>query len=157
MSKKVDIDQVENSANAAGIEQPKVKSLVSDLRKAIEEEASLKDRQPRTKKRLIIVANTEGQDEDFISKLVETPMNVVEIPEDGDHTLVVESIGRAGVMFNNESKRGQKSPVKTVFEVLADVNAKFFKSFGITRKSKDMCVVVTTDNTLPNIQVDKEE
>ena len=149
MKNKVAIDQVEHTASSVGIEQDKVRTLVQDLRKAIEEESELSDKEPRVKKRLVIVANVSGKDENLVKLLSEIPFSVVECAEDFDHNQVVGQVCVAAYDFNANNKKGVKKPVKTVFEALEIVPAKHFKPTGVNRKTKEPVIVVTTDNIIP--------
>lgn len=149
MKNKVDIEQVEHTANLVGIDQTKTQKLIKDLRQAIEEENADKDKQPREKKQFIVIANVDEKTTDFVEELQNTPISVIEYPEDGDHNEVINKIYAAIYDFNANNKKGQKNPVKKVFEGLEVLPMKHFKEVGVGRKTKEPVIIVTTDNNVP--------
>lgn len=146
MKTKVSIDQVEHTAQSLSIDSSKVNALIEDLRKSLEEEDEIKV--PRQKKQLVIVANVENVNERIAELLTEVPMAVVEYPVDDDHNLILDKINKASYEYN-VSKKGRKKPVSKHFESLFNVQRRFFKEQGIGVKSKDISIVVTTDNQIP--------
>lgn len=156
MKKKVDIEQVEFTANAVGIDQEKTNKLVKDLRQALEQEAEQNEKKPREKRQLVIVANVDGKTTDFVEDLMETPMSVVEFPEDGDHNEVINEICKAAYDFNANNKKGQKNPVRKIFEALEVIAKKHFDTTSVKRKNKEPLIVVTTDNNIPTEEVETE-
>lgn len=149
MKTKVSIDQVEHTAQSLQIDGSKVNKLVDDLRKSLEEEAA--EPVKREKKQLVVVANIEGLSEDLVSAISEIPMMIVEYPADGDHNQIVPSIHKAAYEYNL-SKKGQKKPVTKVLETLSTAQRKFFKPENIGVKSKEISILVTTDNIVPMIE-----
>jgi len=103
----------------------------------------------------------EGSDEPKVKKqfvmLVSDPNKVInksltgwviQMPEDEDVQSVVECIKKGAYNFN-ASKKGQKYPVSSIGQAIANVSNKFFKPYNVSIKSKEPILIVTTDNILP--------
>jgi hypothetical protein len=73
---------------------------------------------------------------------------VLQIPEDQDVATVVDSIKKSSYNFN-ASKKGQKYPVTSIGQAIANVPNKFFKPANLKVKTKEPVYVLTTDNILP--------
>jgi len=101
------------------------------------------DGAPKVKKQyVILVSDKEG----IITK--DLVGWVVQIPEDDDVTEVLESIKKGAYNFN-ASKKGQKYPVSSIGQAIANVGNKFFKPYNVSIKTKEPVYVVTTNNNLP--------
>ena len=103
----------------------------------------------------------EGSDEPKVKKqfvmLVSDPNSVinkdltgwvVQMPEDEDVRDVVECIKKGAYNFN-ASKKGQKYPVTSIGQAIANVGNKFFKPYNVSIKTKEPILIVTTNNILP--------
>ena len=98
---------------------------------------------PKVKKQyVILVSDKEG----IITK--DLVGWVIQIPEDDDVTEVLESIKKGAYNFN-ASKKGQKYPVSSIGQAIANVSGKFFKPYNVSIKTKEPVYVVTTNNNLP--------
>jgi len=154
---KVEIEQIEHTAKSVGIEAQKVDNLIIDLKESIEQEKELKDGQPREKKQFLVIANTSHLSEEDAAKITETPMVVVQFPEDGDHNEVIQGVVTAARSYNIElkespKKKSRRKPVEKILEAISAVQAKFFKNEGIVIKTKEPVIVVTTDNEIPKVK-----
>ena len=101
------------------------------------------DEAPKVKKQyVIVVSDTTG----LITK--DLVGWVLQIPEDEDVTAVMDGIKKSAYNFN-ASKKGNKYPVSSIGQALANVSNKFFKPYNISVKTKEPVLVVTTNNVLP--------
>jgi hypothetical protein len=104
---------------------------------------------------------TEGSDEPKVKKqyvmLVSDPNGVInkdltgwviQMPEDEDVRDVVNCLKKGAYNFN-ASKKGQKYPVSSIGQAIANVGNKFFKPYNVSIKTKEPILIVTTDNKLP--------
>ena len=73
---------------------------------------------------------------------------VLQIPEDDDVATVIDSI-KTGAYNFNASKKGQKYPVSSIGQAIANVPNKFFKTNNLKIKTKEPVYVLTTNNVLP--------
>lgn len=73
---------------------------------------------------------------------------VLQIPEDDDVATVVDSIKKSSYNFN-ASKKGNKYPVTSIGQAIANVPNKFFKTNELKIKTKEPIQILTTDNILP--------
>jgi hypothetical protein len=73
---------------------------------------------------------------------------VLQIPEDQDVATVVDSIRKSSYNFN-ASKKGNRYPVSSIGQAIANVPNKFFKTNEIKIKTKEPVQILTTDNILP--------
>jgi len=73
---------------------------------------------------------------------------VLQIPENDDVATVLDSI-KSGAYNFNASKKGQKYPVSSIGQAIANVPNKFFKTNNLKIKTKEPVYVLTTNNVLP--------
>jgi hypothetical protein len=73
---------------------------------------------------------------------------VLQIPEDDDVATVIDSI-KTGAYNFNASKKGQKYPVSSIGQAIANVPNKFFKTNNLKIKTKEPVQIITTNNVLP--------
>jgi len=73
---------------------------------------------------------------------------VLQIPEDDDVATVIDSIKNGAYNFN-ASKKGQKYPVSSIGQAIANVPNKFFKTNNLKIKTKEPVQIITTNNVLP--------
>jgi hypothetical protein len=99
--------------------------------------------EPKVKKQFVIVVSDPNN---IINK--DLTGWVMQIPEDEDVTDVVECIKKGAYNFN-ASKKGQKYPVTSIGQAIANVSNKFFKPYNVSIKTKEPVLVVTTNNILP--------
>ena len=73
---------------------------------------------------------------------------VLQIPENDDVATVLDSI-KSGAYNFNASKKGQKYPVSSIGQAIANVPNKFFKTNNLKIKTKEPVQIITTNNVLP--------
>ena len=99
--------------------------------------------EPKVKKQYVmLVSDTTG----IINK--DLTGWVLQMPEDEDVRDVVDCIKKGAYNFN-ASKKGQKYPVSSIGQAIANVGNKFFKPYNVSIKTKEPILIVTTDNKLP--------
>jgi len=99
--------------------------------------------EPKVKKQYVmLVSDTTG----IINK--DLTGWVLQMPEDEDVRDVVDCIKKGAYNFN-ASKKGQKYPVSSIGQAIANVGNKFFKPYNVSIKTKEPILIVTTNNVLP--------
>ena len=99
--------------------------------------------EPKVKKQYVmLVSDTTG--------IIDRDLTgwVLQMPEDEDVRDVVDCIKKGAYNFN-ASKKGQKYPVTSIGQAIANVGNKFFKPYNVSIKTKEPILIVTTDNKLP--------
>lgn len=145
-------DDIEHVLTQKGVEQPKVKDIMTEIKRLEDEEAERAKLQASTrkKKKMVLVASDP---EDRFVQVVDCPVWVVQMNEEDNHTDVIEKINSATYAYNNDvlngKKKSKKNPVYKVSESLEQVTAKYFKEEEISVKTKEPTVIVRTDNKIP--------
>ena len=146
-------EDIEHVLNQKGVEQPRVESIMSEIKRLENQEAELAaaKKAQRKKKKFVLVASDP---EDRYVKVVECPVWVVQMNDEDNHTDVVEKISRATYEYNNDvlngnKKSSKKNPVYKISESLEQVTAKYFADEDISVKTKEPTVIVRTDNEIP--------
>jgi len=99
--------------------------------------------EPKVKKQYVmLVSDTTG--------IIDRDLTgwVLQMPEDEDVRDVVDCIKKGAYNFN-ASKKGQKYPVTSIGQAIANVGNKFFKPYNVSIKTKEPILIVTTNNVLP--------
>jgi len=108
-----------------------------------EETGNDEEGEPKPKQQFVIlVSDTNG----IINK--DLVGWVLQIPENDDVATVLDSI-KSGAYNFNASKKGQKYPVSSIGQAIANVPNKFFKTNNLKIKTKEPVYVLTTNNVLP--------
>ena len=146
-------EDIEHVLNQKGVDQPRVESIMSEIKRLENQEAELAaaKKAQRKKKKFVLVASDP---EDRYVKVVECPVWVVQMNDEDNHTDVVEKISRATYEYNNDVLNGnkkspKKNPVYKISESLEQVTAKYFADEDISVKTKEPTVIVRTDNEIP--------
>ena len=146
-------EDIEHVLNQKGVDQPRVESIMSEIKRLENQEAELAaaKKAQRKKKKFVLVASDP---EDRYVKVVECPVWVVQMNDEDNHTDVVEKISRATYEYNNDvlngnKKSSKKNPVYKISESLEQVTAKYFADEDISVKTKEPTVIVRTDNEIP--------
>jgi uncharacterized protein Smg (DUF494 family) len=149
MSKKVTIEDVKDVLLAQGFEHNKVNNAIEELKAIIEEEAADKPKEKKAKSTFYVIANTSELDEDQKKFLGQIPLQVVKVKADIPHTSVIEHIS-AAIRQNNIEQQGKKKPkiASTIFSGLERLSARFFKTEGVSRLSKEIVMLIETDNSV---------
>ena len=128
-----------SNATVAVDEAAKVEEAVD----ASEETGNDEEDEPKPKQQFVIlVSDTTG----IITK--DLVGWVLQIPENDDVATVLDSIKNGAYNFN-ASKKGQKYPVSSINQAIANVPNKFFKTNNLKIKTKESVYVLTTNNVLP--------
>ena len=110
---------------------------------ASEETGNDEESEPKPKQQFVIlVSDTNG----IINK--DLVGWVLQIPENDDVATVLDSI-KSGAYNFNASKKGQKYPVSSIGQAIANVPNKFFKTNNLKIKTKEPIQIITTNNVLP--------
>ena len=149
MSKKVTIEDVKDVLLGQGFDQTKVNNAIEELKAIIEEEASDKPKEKKQKALYYVLANTSQLEEEHKKILGSIPLQVVKVRADIPHTSVIEHIS-AAIRQNNIEQEGKKKPkiAGSIFSGLERLSARFFKTEGISRLSKEVVMVIETDNQI---------
>ena len=145
-------DDIEHVLTQKGVEQPKVKDIMTEIKRLEDEEAERAKLQLHSqKKKMVLVAS--DPDDRFI-QVVDCPVWVLQMNEEDNHTEIIEKINKATYAYNNDvlngkKKNSRKNPVYKVSESLEQVTAKYFKEEEISVKTKEPTVIVRTDNEIP--------
>lgn len=146
-------DDIEHVLMQKGVDQPKVKDIMSEIKRLEDEEAQRAKLQAasRKKKKMVLVASDP---EDRFTQVVDCPVWVVQMNEEDNHTELLDKIHSAAYSYNNDvlngkKKNSRKNPVYKVSEVLEQVTAKYFTEEEISVKTKEPTVIVRTDNKVP--------
>ena len=108
-----------------------------------EETGNDEEGEPKPKQQFVIlVSDTNG----IINK--DLVGWVLQIPENDDVATVLDSI-KSGAYNFNASKKGQKYPVSSIGQAIANVPNKFFKTNNLKIKTKEPIQIITTNNVLP--------
>jgi hypothetical protein len=132
---KISIDELSVllSRNNVGPEETiKILADAEELAKASKPEKS----GVKVKNGFTIIAVTE---EDITS----VPCFIVQTKEDFDHTTIIPQLQTAAAKYN-QTKKGQKLPIRTFGELFEFAQNKFFKEIGVQRKTKTPALVIAT-------------
>lgn len=146
-------DDIEHVLTQKGVEQPKVKDIMSEIKRLEDEEAERAKLQASTRKKKKMVLVASDPDDRFV-QVVDCPVWVLQMNEEDNHTDVIDKINSATYAYNNDvlngkKKNSRKNPVYKVSESLEQVTAKYFKEEEISVKTKEPTVIVRTDNQIP--------
>ena len=142
---KVKVEQVEFTMNEVGIDSKDIAKVIADLEQSLQEEDE--QRAPTVKKTVFGIARTDKP----IPKVEETPMLALKAPEELTYIEVEELFYKACYEYNANHKKGQKNPVKEVFEAVgAPGIGKYFKEQGIQILTKEPLTIIPTDNRIPS-------
>ena len=139
---KADIEIVKETMIHHQIDEPKAQEIIDDLKKVIEEE--LAARAPAVKKQYgVIVSDPLGH----------IPPNsvftgwVFQMEEEDN---VADGLRRVHttVFDFNQTKKGQRTPIRTVGGAMEIISGTLFKENGIIPKTKEPVCVLVTDNKI---------
>ena len=146
-------EDIEHVLNQKGVDQPRVESIMLEIKRLENQEAELAaaKKAERKKKKFVLVASDP---EDRYAKVVECPVWVIQMNDEDNHTDVVDKISRATYEYNNDvlngnKKSSKKNPVYKISESLERVQSKYFADEDISVKTKEPTIIVRTDNEIP--------
>ena len=141
---KIDIENVIEALKISKVNPDDQDKVVKYLEKVIEEEkqdrAENKVKKAKPELGVILLDNSGEIKNDSISALI------YEAPPNSNHNETLDKIKKAAAEFNN-TKKGQKQPVKTFSDAFATVKPKQFKTQNLKKKVKHPVIcLVTPDN-----------
>ena len=146
-------EDIEHVLNQKGVDQPRVESIMLEIKRLENQEAELAaaKKAERKKKKFVLVASDP---DDRYAKVVECPVWVIQMNDEDNHTDVVDKISRATYEYNNDvingnKKSSKKNPVYKISESLERVQSKYFADEDISVKTKEPTIIVRTDNEIP--------
>ena len=100
-------EDIEHVLTQKGVEQPKVKDIMSEIKRLEDEEAERAKMQAasRKKKKMVLVASDP---DDRFMQVVDCPVWVVQMNEEDNHTDLIEKINSATYAYNNDVLNGNK-------------------------------------------------
>ena len=104
-------EDIEHVLNQKGVDQPRVESIMLEIKRLENQEAELAaaKKATRKKKKFVLVASDP---EDRYAKVVECPVGVIQMNDEDNHTDVVDKISRATYDYNNDVLNGNKKWTK---------------------------------------------
>jgi hypothetical protein len=142
---KVDIDSVEHRMAEAQIDNKEIQAVLAALKQEISDAKAAKEAQPKIIKNKYVIARTNLP---AGTKLTETPMQVVEAPDDVAWNAIIDEIKNAANTANNDCKKLKNDPLKSIFDTLDRCPSKYLKQYNIRLVSKEMPQVLETDNLI---------
>jgi hypothetical protein len=141
MIKEKDLLTVKQAMLESDIDSSKVQEVISKLMPP--EENEVDDAPPSVKKEFLVLASTEGS----------TPIPddlvvwVAQVLEGTDPNLLVSMISDCAHDYNM-TRKGRKSPVRTIGEAIEVVSGSITREHGVWLKTKEPVRLMTTDNSL---------
>jgi hypothetical protein len=116
------IEEIVETLRSNQIPTDKIRAIVEELQ-GVEEEKKT-EKEPGAKKQFVLLKNTD--DTGF----------AVQVKEDQDVGQTTELIKTAARAFN-QTRKGQKNPVRNVTQALRELPAKFLVEANVWRKTKE--------------------
>ena len=140
---KISLETVAEILNEEGVDKNKQAKIIEHLQEILKAEKEEKDSEklPRQKNELGVILLNDNDEikTDNISALV------YEIPSSENHDSVLDKIKKATAEFNN-TKKGQKHPVKSFSEAFQVVKPKQFKAQNMKKRTKSIVrCLITAD------------
>lgn len=141
--KKLSLDEIQGVLNKKVPQESK--EILKQLEELLDEDDAPK--KPRVKYKNIILAN------DSAGELIDTPLAVVQVPEDFDADILLDKLSQIGIMANNDAQQAKKSklkknPLKSIGDILENCPKKYFKELKIKVLSVFPTHIVETDNSI---------
>lgn len=146
---KVDIEDVEHIIAKYQVDQKTAQQIIADVKQAAEDaraDGGLGAGGKKTKYKFLIVASDPDKKYPDLENI---PMWVFKVPDEENHTDVLGRFYKGVYEFNAKSRKGRKSPIKTVGGGIQAVGSKFFKPNKTPILTKEPVIVLVTDNTIP--------
>ena len=142
---KLNIEDVQEAIKLANVTPDQQDKILQHLQQVAAEEKKEKEENklPRQKKEFGVI---------LLDELGEIPTTnisalVYEIPDNVEHDSVIERLAKA-VGEHNQTKKGMKTPVKSVSEAFAAIKPKLLKAQGLTRKTKEPVRCLKSNNKI---------
>ncbi len=133
---KISLEEVQEALETSKLEPTKVNEVIKKLAQLVEEKKEEKDetKLPRQKNEFLIVLDSSVT-EDLKGRNDLTGW-VVQIPTGQDAGLTLDKLQIAATDFNNNTRKGKKSPLKKWGDIFAYIARKFTKKVGVQIKTK---------------------
>ena len=142
---KLSLDDIQEAIKLANVTPDQQDKILQHLQQVAAEEKKEKEENklPRQKKEfgVILIDELNEIKTDNISALV------YEIPDNVEHDSVIERLTKA-IKEHNQTKKGLKTPVKSVSEAFNVIKPKIFKTQGLTRKTKEPVRCLKSNNKI---------
>jgi len=139
----IDLGTVQEILREQKVDAAVIKTVVQELQKvAAEEKADKGASGPKQKYQYSIIVNSPTNDLNNLQGWV------VKMPEDQKPSELLAKIQMAAAKQNNGSRRGKKSPIKSVAEAFLNLKRKFTKTENFQPLTRESVQVIISDNTL---------
>lgn len=140
---KIDIDTVQHILSANSVDASTIKQVMKDIENEVKLEQADKEQKQKVEKykAVIVLENLPSNAQDL------TPL-VVECIEEVQHDTILQRISAAAKEANSTAKKFKKKPLKSIYETIQLCPPKFLKNQGIKKITKEIPIVIPTDNTL---------
>jgi hypothetical protein len=142
---RLTISEIQEALARAKVEPAKQEEVINHLQDVLKELSDEKEQQnptPKVKNQFgVIILDENNEIKSDLAALI------YQIKADEDHNTVFDRI-RTAVKEFNQTKKGQKNPIKSITEAFQYIAPKIFKNNGIVRKSKDIIRVLKSNNKI---------
>lgn len=142
---KISIEQLQDVLTESKIPAPKQEEILEHIQDLIKKEKEEKDSNkiPRQKSQLgVILIDELGEIKtDNVAALI------YEIPASSNHDDVFSNLRKSITEFNN-TKKGQKQPVKSVTDAFLTIKPKILKQNGLKKKVKEIVRCLISNNKI---------
>jgi len=142
---KINIEDIQEALKIANVTPDQQDKVIEHLQQVAAEEKKEKEENklPRQKTEFgVILIDELGEIKtDNVSALI------YQIPDDVEHDSVLERVQKS-IQEHNQTKKGIKTPVKSVTEAFNAVKPKTFKNHGLTRKTKEIVRCIKSNNKI---------
>lgn len=139
----IDLGTVQEILREQKVDSTVISVVVKELQKVAAEEAADKGPSgPKQKYQYSIIVNSPTNDLNNLQGWV------VKMPEDQKPSELLVKIQTAAAKQNNGSRRGKKSPIKSISEAFRFLKRKFTREENFHCLTKDSVSVLVSDNSL---------
>lgn len=139
----IDLGTVQEILREQKVDSTVISVVVKELQKVAAEEAADKGPSgPKQKYQYSIIVNSPTNDLNNLQGWV------VKMPEDQKPSDLLVKIQTAAAKQNNNTKKGRKSPIKSVAEAFQYLKRKFSKEENFAPLTKSSVQVIVSDGTL---------
>lgn len=142
---KISVEKLQDILTESQIPAQKQEEILHQIEEVIkaEKEEKEENKLPRQKSQLGVILIDENQEikTDNVAALI------YEIGANESHDNVFDNLKKAAVEFNN-TKKGLKSPVKSVTDVFLTIKPKILKGHSLKKKTKEIVRCLISRNVL---------
>jgi hypothetical protein len=142
---KIDISKLPDILTEEGVDKSKQEKILEHIQEILkaEKEEKEENKLPRQKSQLGVI---------LIDELNEIKTNniaalIYEIPQSSNHDSVMDNLKKAAAEFNN-TKKGLKSPVKSVTDAFLTIKPKILKGHSLKKKTKEIVRCLISSNKI---------